>query len=145
MKLNLITVIVVSLLILPICSSSIGPGSVLKGYVNEYDGSPAEGVTVQILNLNNSYSQGTSTNDYGAWATVFYYSSTDYVYLYAENSLYYGNITRAVDGNLTVVLDTLLITPVESVNSPGSGSTRRRMFRSRSRKWFVRCWIGAHI
>jgi len=122
MKLNLIAVIVVALLISPVCSSSIGPGSVLKGYVKEYDGSAAEGVTIQITNLNNSYSRATLTNEYGAWATVFYYSSTDYVNLYAENSLYYGNITRAVDGNLTVVLDTLLITPIEPTNSPGSGS-----------------------
>ncbi|MBT4114354.1 hypothetical protein HOD83_03615 [Candidatus Woesearchaeota archaeon] len=120
MKITLVPLIVLIFLLLPLASSSIGPGAIMSGDVKHPDGSAAGSVAVQVTDQTNSYSRSTSTNANGKWATAFSFTAGDTIYVYAANDTHYGNVTTTVGSNLTVVLADLIIVPVVPGTSTGS-------------------------
>ena len=125
MKINLFLSIIVIMLLLPIASSAVGPGSILTGAVKNLDGSASSGASVQVTNLESSYSATTSTNEVGEWATAFSYSAGDSIYVYADDTIRSGTVTETVGGNITVILTTILAESDTPTISPGGSSGSR--------------------
>jgi len=125
MKINLFLSIIVIMLLLPIASSAVGPGSILTGAVKNLDGSASSGASVQVTNLESSYSATTSTNEVGEWATAFSYSAGDSIYVYADDTIRSGTVTETVGGNMTVILTTILAESDTPTISPGGSSGSR--------------------
>jgi hypothetical protein len=140
MKLNLILLGVFVFLLLPIASSSIGPGAILTGNVKDLDGSASSGASVQVTNLENSYSATASTNEFGEWAVASSYSAGDSIYVYADDTIRSGTVTETVGGNMTVVLTTIMAESDTPTISPG-GSSGSRMTSAANTLYVVEGYI----